>query len=182
MTMQFRDTPIAGCWLVIQEPIEDERGHFARTFCAAEFAARGLTPAVAQSSVSYNRRARTLRGMHYQAAPHREAKLISCLRGQLFDVVVDLRRGPGLGRWFGVELREGDGTAVFAPEGTAHGFLTLVDDTTVQYQISEPYRPELSRGVRFDDPAFGIRWPLAGDFIMSARDRGYPAFDPESTS
>jgi dTDP-4-dehydrorhamnose 3,5-epimerase len=179
--MRFQETSIPGAWLVTQEPVEDERGQFARTFCAAEFAARGLTATVAQSSVSYNRRARTLRGMHYQAQPCPEAKLVSCLRGALFDVIVDLRRSSRtFGAWFGVELREGDGTALFAPEGTAHGFLTLVDDTTVHYQISEAYRPELARGVRFDDPAFAIRWPLGGDYVMSSRDRGYPAFDPES--
>lgn len=178
--MRFLETSIPGAWLVKQEPIEDDRGHFARTFCAAEFASRRLTARVAQSSVSYNRRARTLRGMHYQAAPFPEAKLVTCLRGALFDVLVDLRRGSSTFlTWFGVELREGDGTSLFAPEGTAHGFLTLVDDTTVHYQISEAYRPELARGARFDDPAFGIRWPLGGDYVMSSRDRGYPAFDPE---
>jgi dTDP-4-dehydrorhamnose 3,5-epimerase len=178
--MRFRETSIPGAWLVTQEPIEDERGQFARTFCATEFASRGLTATVAQSSVSYNRRARTLRGMHYQAQPYPEAKLVTCLRGALFDVIVDLRRGsPTFARWFGFELREGDGTSLFAPEGTAHGFVTLVDDTAVHYQISEAYRPELARGVRFDDPAFGIRWPPGGDYVMSSRDRGYPAFDPE---
>jgi dTDP-4-dehydrorhamnose 3,5-epimerase len=149
---------------------------FARTFDDAEFRARGMNPAVVQCNFSRNRRRGTLRGMHYQAAPHAECKLVRCTRGALFDVIVDLRPGSqSLCEWFGVELSEDSARMLYAPEGLAHGFQTLQDDTTVQYQMSAPYVFEAARGVRWDDPAFGIEWPPA-ERIMSERDRGFPDY------
>ncbi|HEX6040824.1 dTDP-4-dehydrorhamnose 3,5-epimerase [Longimicrobium sp.] len=181
--MIFVPTLLDGAWVVEPEPVEDERGFFARTWCADEFRARGLDPALAQCSVSFNRRRGTLRGMHFQAAPHAEAKLVRCTRGALWDVVVDLRPGsPTFTRWFGVELTADNHRALYVPQGFAHGFQTLADDTEVFYQISVPYAPGAGRGVRWDDPAFGIRWPHADARILSDRDRAYPDFDPACVS
>ena len=179
--MIFRETPIAGAFVVEPEPIEDERGHFARTFCAEEFAAHGLDPRVAQCNVSFNARAGTLRGMHYQATPYEEAKLVRCTRGAIYDVAVDLREGsPSRGRWFGVALGQDDGRAFFVPAGCAHGFQTLVDGSEVLYLMSTPYVPGSGRGVRWDDPAFGIEWPEPppGGRTMSQRDASYPDHAP----
>jgi len=166
---------------VVAEPIGDERGWFARTFDAEAFAAHGLEPAVVQCNVSYNARAGTLRGMHFQREPHGEDKLVRCQRGALFDVIVDLRPGsPTRGRWFGVELTPDNGRSLFIPKGLAHGFQTLADDTEVHYQMSTPYVPGAGDGVRWDDPAFGIEWPDAppGGRIISERDAAYPDFAP----
>jgi dTDP-4-dehydrorhamnose 3,5-epimerase len=177
----FQETPMPGALVIEPERIEDERGFFARTFSSEEFAARGLDPRVDQCSTSFNPKVGTLRGMHYQAAPHAEAKLVRCTRGAIFDVAVDLRRdSPAYLRWFGVELSADDGRALFVPEGCAHGFQTLVDSTEVLYQISTPHVPSAGRGVRWDDPAFGIKWPPAppGGRTMSRRDAEYPDFTP----
>jgi dTDP-4-dehydrorhamnose 3,5-epimerase len=177
--MRLRETPVAGVHIVEPERIEDERGHFARTFAADAFAARGLDARVAQCSTSFNTRRGTLRGMHYQAAPHGEAKLVRCTRGAIYDVAVDLRPGsPSYLRWVGSELSAANGRALYVPEGCAHGFQTLVDDSEVLYQISTPYVPEAARGVRWDDPAFGIEWPAPppGGRTLAARDAGYPDF------
>jgi dTDP-4-dehydrorhamnose 3,5-epimerase len=175
----FRETEVAGSYVVEPERLEDERGFFARTFSADEFAARGLDERVAQCSTSFNAAAGTLRGLHYQAAPHGEAKLVRCTRGAIYDVAVDLRPdSPTYLRWCGRELNADDGRALFVPEGCAHGFQTLVDDSEVLYQISTPYIPEAARGVRWDDPVFGIEWPPAppGGRTIAARDAGYPDF------
>jgi dTDP-4-dehydrorhamnose 3,5-epimerase len=158
------------------EPVEDERGCFARLYCASEFASHGLNPQFLQSSVSRNTRAGTLRGLHFQAQPHAEAKLVRCTRGAIFDVALDLRRNStGFRQWFGVELSADNRRMLYIPEDCAHGFQTLLDDSEVAYQISMPYVPEAARGVRWDDPAFGIRWP-APVSLMSARDREYADF------
>jgi dTDP-4-dehydrorhamnose 3,5-epimerase len=172
----FRPAPLAGVFLVEPERREDERGFFARTFCREEFAARGLEPAVAQCSVSFNRVAGTVRGMHYQAAPRREAKLVRCSRGAIFDAVVDLRVDSAtFGRPFTVELTAEGHLALYVPAGFAHGFQTLADGTEVFYQMSEAYAPGYDRGFRWDDPAVEIRWPLPVS-AMSERDRGLPSF------
>jgi len=172
--MRFTELKIRGAYLIEPERMEDERGFFARTFCQQEFEAQGLSPRLAQSSISFNRQRGTLRGMHYQAAPHEETKLVRCTRGAIFDVVVDLRPASLTFRqWQGVELTAENRRLVYVPPGLGHGFETLADDTEVFYQISEFYYPESSRGVRWDDPTFGIRWPIA-DPIVSQRDRAFP--------
>lgn len=174
--MRFVETRLPGAFVLETEPIRDERGFFARTFCQREFEARGLDPRIAQCNLSYNRRRGTLRGMHYQAAPHAEAKVVACVRGAIWDVVVDLRPdSPTFRAWFGLELAAGSGRALYVPEGFAHGFQTLTDDAEVFYQMSEFYHPESARGVRWNDPAFGIEWPLA-EPEMSPRDRQWPDF------
>jgi dTDP-4-dehydrorhamnose 3,5-epimerase len=175
----FTETSLPGAWLVEPEPIADARGFFARTFDAAAFAERGMRAAFPQCSVSYNARAGTLRGLHFQAAPHAEAKLVRCTAGAIFDVLVDLREGsPTRGRWTGVELNAENRRALYVPEGFAHGFQTLADATEVLYQISAPYAPDAARGVRWDDAAFGIAWPPAGARVMSERDRTYADWAP----
>ncbi len=171
--MNFQPTPLAGAYVVELECIEDERGFFARSFCQEEFRKHGLKPAIAQCNVSWNRKRGTLRGLHYQAAPHAEAKVVRCTRGAIWDVIVDLREGsPARLRWHAQELSVENRLAFYVPEGFAHGFQTLSDDSEVLYQMSESYHPDLARGLRWDDPKLGIRWPLA-DPILSARDRSY---------
>jgi len=173
----FTETPIPGAWIIELEPRHDERGFFARTFDAVEFRAHGLDDRVAQESVSYNTRADTLRGLHYQAPPHEEAKLVRCTRGSVLDVIVDLREGePSHRRWFSVELDAGTRRMLYVPEGVAHGFQTLVDDTEVHYRINREYSPDHARGVRFDDPSLGIAWPDA-ERTVSERDQRWPLLD-----
>ncbi len=174
--MRFTAAAIPGVWVVDAEPRADARGFFARTFCRDEFAARGLRTDIAQASVSYNEAKGTLRGMHYQSAPFEEVKLVRCVRGALYDVVLDLRRdSPTFCRWEAFELTEENLRAVYVPEGVAHGFQTLRAATLVAYQISQVYAPDHARGVAWDDPAFGIAWP-EGPRTLSDRDRGYPRF------
>jgi dTDP-4-dehydrorhamnose 3,5-epimerase len=174
--MIFRETPIAGLWVLEPERFEDERGFFARTFCRDEWAARGLAAGVAQCSVSFNRRRGTVRGMHYQVAPDAEDKLVRCTRGALYDAVVDLRDGsPTRGRWFGVTLTAEAGNQLWIPAGLAHGFQTLADATEVHYQISVPFAPASARGFRFDDPEVAIPWPEPVT-VVSDKDRGLPMF------
>ena len=174
--MRFTETPLRGAFVVELDLLADERGHFARTFDRDEFAAHGLDPAVVQCNTSFNARRGTLRGMHYQADPDGEAKLVRCTRGSVFDVAVDLRPGSEtFRRWFGVELSAGNGRMLYIPVGMAHGFQSLEDGCELHYQMSHHYVPEAARGVRFDDPAFGIEWPLA-DPIVSERDRAFPDF------
>ncbi len=171
--MIIEPTKIPGCAVVRPERHADDRGFFARTWDGAELAAAGLTLAVSQCSVSYNHAAGTLRGMHYQAAPHAEAKLVRCTRGAIHDVCLDLREdSPTFRQWHGETLTEENGVALYVPEGCAHGFLTLADATEVFYMISAPYVPEAGRGVRYDDPAFGIAWP--GEVaVIHPRDAAY---------
>lgn len=176
--MKFAATKIPGVTVVETEPIADERGFFARGFCGKEFKAAGLNLAVAQTNVSHNKLKRTLRGMHYQAEPKPEPKLVSCVRGGIFDVAVDLRPdSPTFCKWIGVELTESNRKALFVPPGCAHGFLTLSDETEVSYLMGEFYVADLSRGVRWDDPAFGIDWPDK-PVLISERDAAYPDFRP----
>lgn len=174
--MIFTPTLIPGVLLVDLDRREDERGFFARAWCAREFAAQGLSASLAQCSLSRNRRRGTLRGLHYQAEPHGEDKLVRCVRGSLYDVALDLRPGsPTYLRHVAVELTAADGRAVFIPRGCAHGFQTLVDDTDVYYQMSAFHVPEAARGVRWNDPAFGIPWPIPTP-LLHPRDRDYPDF------
>ena len=177
--MRFSETPLAGAWVIEIDRLEDERGHFARTFDRDEWAARGMDPTVLQCSVSHNLRAGTLRGLHLQADPHGETKVVSCSAGAIFDVIVDLRRGsPTFCGWFGVELSAANGRALYIPEGFAHGFQTLLDASEVRYMMGRAYVPEAATGVRWDDPAFGIDWPAAEERTMSERDRSYPDYAP----
>jgi len=174
----FERTKLPGVFLVRAEPKPDPRGEFARTFCADEFRAHGLDPRVAQSSTSVTRRRGTLRGMHWQAAPWGESKLVRCVRGSVFDVAVDLRRdSPSYRGWVAFELRASGRDALYLPEGVAHGYQSLEDDVELLYQMSVPYHPEAGRGVRWNDPAFGIAWPIA-DPLLSERDASFPDFDP----
>lgn len=178
--MRFVETPLPGVWTIELEEIGDERGWFARTFDAEEFRARGLNPEVVQCNASFNHRAGTLRGLHYQAEPHGESKLVRCVRGAIFDVAVDLRSDSSTYRgWHGVELSAENRLAFYIPAGLAHGFQTLTDDAEVLYQMGDPYVPAAARGVRFDDPAFGVEWPApTGERVISERDLGYPDFAP----
>lgn len=175
--MIVRPTAIDGAYVIQPERRSDERGFFARTFCADELGALGLDVRVRQCSVSFNVAAKTLRGMHYQVEPHDEAKLIRCSRGSVFDALIDLRRhSPTYRAVVTQELSDGDLLEVFAPSGVAHGFLTLVPNTELLYQISSPYRPDAARGVRWNDPGGGIPWPASPD-VLSDRDAAYPDFD-----
>jgi len=174
--MIFRETKIAGVFEIQIEPKTDERGFFARTWCREEFEAHGLNERLAQCSISFNPRKGTLRGMHYQVAPYEETKLVRCTRGAIYDVVVDLRPQSSTFRnWIAVVLTSENCSMVYVPKGCAHGFLTLEDATEVFYQISETYNLESARGVRWNDPAFGIAWPEKITLI-SARDQNYPSF------
>jgi dTDP-4-dehydrorhamnose 3,5-epimerase len=158
--MKFTKTRLSDAWLIALEPRADERGFFARTFCAEEFAAHGLATAFPQTNHSRNRRAGTLRGMHFQRAPHGEVKLVRVVRGAIHDVIVDLRPGsPSFGAWQGFDLTAENGLMLYVPKGFAHGFQTLEDDTDVTYQVSAPYAPGAEGGARWDDPALGIAWP-----------------------
>jgi dTDP-4-dehydrorhamnose 3,5-epimerase len=171
--MIFDETLLKGAYITRLEPLEDERGFFARSYCRREFAAQGLDFDIVQCSISFNRRKGTLRGMHYQAAPHVETRLVSCTGGAIYDVIVDLRAdSPTFHQWFGVELSAANRLSLYVPAGFAHGFITLCDNAVVYYQMSEYYHPECARGVRWDDPAFGIKWP-AQPLVISDRDRGY---------
>ena len=172
--MKFSPTKLSGVWLVDLERREDERGFFARSWCQAEFERHGLNPRLVQCNVSFNRKRGTLRGMHYQVAPHAEAKLVRCTRGAIFDVAVDLRpESPTYRHWVGVELTAENGRALYIAEGFAHGFQTLADDSEVFYQMSEFFHPECARGLRWNDPAFGISWPSPNP-IISDRDQNLP--------
>ena len=175
--MLFRETKLKGAYVVEPERLEDERGFFARTWCQPEFEAHGLNPRLVQCSISFNRRKGTLRGMHYQAAPHAEAKLVRCTMGAIYDVIIDLRpESDTFRKWVAEELTAENRAALYIPEGLAHGFQTLADNTEVFYQMSESYYPESSRAVRWNDPAFGIEWPLLPTAI-SSRDLTHPDWD-----
>ena len=176
--MIFEPTPIVGAFVVRPEPQADERGFFARLWCREEFAKHGIAAGIEQSSVSVNPRAGTLRGMHFSWAPALEGKLVRCGRGRVFDAIVDLRpSSPSFLKHYERELDAPSYSALYVPPGVAHGFQTLADDCEVVYMMTDVYRPELAAGVRYDDPVFGLRWPLAVTAIAD-RDRGYPDFDP----
>ena len=174
--MKFISVPLQGAFVIEIEPIADERGFFARTWAAQEFKSQGLNPNLAQCSVSFNKRKGTLRGMHYQEQPFAEAKLVRCCSGAIYDVIVDLRRtSPTHRKWIAVELSAANHKMLYVPEGFAHGFQTLTDEVEVSYQISEVYTPGSARGVRWNDPLFGIDWPIS-DPIVSERDRTFPDY------
>ena len=179
--MRFTELGVAGVFHLELEPIADERGFFARTFCAEQFGARGLATHFAQHSRSFNHHQGTLRGLHVQAAPHAEAKLVTCLAGAVFDVAVDLRpTSPTYLAHVTLELSAAARNLIYIPEGVAHGFQTLAAASELLYHISVPYAPEAARGVRYDDPTFGIRWPLPVS-VISARDLALPYFDAEAS-
>jgi dTDP-4-dehydrorhamnose 3,5-epimerase len=174
--VKFLETALKGAFIIEPERIEDERGFFARTFCRREFEARGLNPDLVQCSISFNHQRATLRGMHYQSAPHAEAKLVRCTRGAIYDVIIDLRpQSPTFRRWVAVDISAENHLMVYVPEGFAHGFQTLQAETEVSYYISEFYSPARARGVRWNDPAFAIGWPIA-DPVISVRDQTHPEF------
>lgn len=174
--MKFIETKLKGAYIIELEPMEDERGFFARSFCQKEFEEHGLNPRIVQCNISYNKKKGTLRGMHYQGVPHEEAKLVSCLRGAIYDVIIDLRpSSTTYCKWFAVELSAQNYKMLYVPEGFAHGFQTLENNTVVFYQMSEFYHPECARGVRWDDKAFGITWPLSVK-ITSNKDRSLSRF------
>jgi len=173
--LNFVAMPLLGAYVVEPTLIEDERGFFARSFCRDEFQTLGLNPLIEQCNISSNRRRGTLRGLHFQAKPCQEAKLVRCTRGSVWDVIVDLREdSPTRLQWHAVNLTADNRIGIYIPEGFAHGFQTLMDDTELHYQISATYRPELARGVRYDDPRLAIPWPLENP-IVSVRDLGFPS-------
>ena len=172
--MKFRETPLAGAMVVELDRIEDERGFFARSFCEKEFAAKGLASRFVQCNVSFNKKAGTLRGMHFQIAPHEEDKLVRCTMGAIHDVIVDIRKNsPTYLRSFALELSAENRICLFVPRGFAHGFQTLKDDSEVFYQMSEVFDPACAGGLRWDDPALGLKWPLPHP-VLSDKDSGYP--------
>jgi dTDP-4-dehydrorhamnose 3,5-epimerase len=176
--MKFTELSIKGAWQIDIEPSEDERGFFARTFCTEEFALHGLETALSQCSISFNKKKGTIRGMHYQVPPHEETKLVRCTRGAIYDVVADIRRtSPTFGKWLGMTLSEDNSRALYVPAGCAHGFLTMVDNSEVYYQISEPYHPDCSRGFRYNDGFFSIAWP-APVAVVSKKDLAYKDLRP----
>jgi dTDP-4-dehydrorhamnose 3,5-epimerase len=177
--MKFVPTPLPGAYLIELEKRGDDRGFFARLFCEKEFAAAGLEHRFVQINNSLSGSKGTLRGLHYQLAPAAEVKLMRCLRGAIFDVILDLRTGsPTFGRWFGAELSAANRTMMYVPRGFAHGLLTLCDDTEVLYPVSAFYAPQLERGIRFNDPRFDIAWPIQPEEV-SEKDRNWPDFNPE---
>ena len=177
--MKFTALDLAGAFRIELEPASDERGFFARTWSAQEFETHGLNGEFVQCSISFNRHRGTIRGLHFQVAPHEEAKLIRCSRGAVFDIIVDLRStSPTFRRWRAAELSALNGVSIYVPEGFAHGFQSLRDDTEVFYQISTVYAPEAARGIRWDDPGLGIDWPIKNP-TLSERDRSHPLLAPE---
>jgi dTDP-4-dehydrorhamnose 3,5-epimerase len=174
--MEFTETTLKGTYLVRPQRHEDERGHFARAWCGDEFREHGLRGQMVQLNVGLSRQRGTLRGLHYQAAPHAEAKFVRCTRGAIYDVIVDLRReSPTFGKWVGAELTADNGLMLYSPEGFAHGCQSLEDNTEFYYLTSVAYVPEAARGLRYDDPVLGIQWPLPVSSI-SAVDRQWPDF------
>ena len=174
--MIFKEVKLKGAYIIEPERLEDERGFFARTFCQKEFKKQGLNPCIVQSSISFNKKNATLRGMHYQAAPYKEAKIVCCVKGVIYDVIIDLRPySSTYCQWLGVELSAEKREMLYVPEDFAHGFQTLEDDTVVFYQISEFYHPECARGTRWDDPVFNIDWPIS-PCILSNKDANYPDY------
>jgi dTDP-4-dehydrorhamnose 3,5-epimerase len=176
--MEFIAARIPGPYLIRRRQIADARGHFARAWCSAEFAEHGLDSTIAQINMAVSIRKGTIRGLHYQRAPHDEAKTVWCTRGSVYDVIVDVRLGsPTRGNWMSVNLTADEGDMLFVPRGFAHGYQTLVDDVELYYLTTSAYAPRAATGFRFDDPAFGIDWPLSVS-VVSDQDRGWPAFQP----
>ena len=179
--MFFKETELKGVFVVEPEIIEDERGFFACSWSPVEFEKHGLNTRLVQCNISFNKKRGTLRGMHFQAKPHQEAKLVRCTRGGIYDVAVDLRpESPTRYRWVAAELTADNYQMLYIPEGFAHGYQTLVDNTEIFYQMSETYHPESARGLRYDDPVFGVKWPLPLS-VISERDRSYADFEPDKS-
>ncbi len=175
--MIFTPTPLAGAFVIAPEPLSDNRGFFARLFCAATFAERGLNPHLDQISVSHNLNAGTIRGFHLQRPPAAECKLIRVTAGAIFDVIVDVRAGsPTYGHWFGIELSSANRKLLYVPEGFAHGFQTLQPEADVTYHISHPLSPEHATGLPYDDPDLAVAWPIAGPVTLSERDKAWAPF------
>jgi dTDP-4-dehydrorhamnose 3,5-epimerase len=180
--MKATPTPLAGAFVLDVTPSSDERGFFARTYCVDELEALGLEARVIQTSISFNPKKGTLRGVHFQKSPHEELKIVRCTRGAVFDVIVDLRpSSPTFKKWFGLQLDGTNHRSLYIPRGVGHGVLTLADDTEVLYMMSDRHVPEAAWGVRWDDVAFGIQWPIQ-PAIISNRDRSYPDFTFDKTS
>jgi dTDP-4-dehydrorhamnose 3,5-epimerase len=172
--MIFTETKLKGAFIVDLKRVEDERGFFGRSWCQQEFEEHGLNPRLAQCNISFNKQRGTLRGMHYQATPYEEAKLVRCTMGSIYDVILDLRSdSPTFKNWLAMELTAENRSALYIPEGFAHGFQTLIDDTEVFYQMSEFYHPEAARGALWNDPAFNISWPIK-TAVISEKDNNYP--------
>lgn len=176
--MIFSPTELQGAYIVDIEPRRDERGYFARVWCAAEFEKQGLSTALVQCNVAYNHKRGILRGMHFQRPPHAEVKLVRCTKGAIYDVIVDLRAAsPTYLGWVGVELTEDNHRMLYVPEGFAHGYVTLRDDSELFYQVSQYYSPDAEAGLRWDDPAVAIDWPPLGELLISAKDRVWPLLE-----
>jgi dTDP-4-dehydrorhamnose 3,5-epimerase len=174
--MNFTEIGLAGAYVIDLNQLRDERGFFARGYCTKEFEAQGLASRVVQSNVSFNLKKATLRGMHYQVTPYEETKLVRCTRGAIYDVIIDLRpQSKTFQKWFGVELTEDNYRMLYVPEGFAHGFETLADRSEVVYHVSEFYTPNAEQGIRYNEPAFGIRWPLEVQ-VISEKDKNWPDF------
>ena len=175
--MKFEEIPLRGAFVIDVEELRDARGFFARAWCAKEFKDHGLEPDLIQANISVNTKSGTIRGLHYQIEPYQECKLVRCTRGAIYDVLVDIRQdSPTRGRWFGVELTAQNHRMLYVPEGCAHGYQSLVADTEVLYHVSQVYSPECERGLRCNDPAIGIVWPLIDGIIVSEKDRRWPDY------
>jgi len=177
--MKYTETKILGAFIIEPEKLEDERGYFMRGWCKNEFEAQGLISTFVQCNISFSRKAGTLRGLHYQIPPHQETKLIRCTKGALYDVIIDLRiRSPTNMQWLGAELRADTYKMLYIPEGLAHGFLTLEDNTEVFYPVSQFYCPGFERGIRWNDPMFAIEWPETDVRILSEKDKNWSDYSP----
>jgi dTDP-4-dehydrorhamnose 3,5-epimerase len=175
--MIFTKTILKGAFIIEPEKIQDDRGFFARAWCKKEFEAHGLHSSWTQNNISFNLKKYILRGMHYQSSPFEEAKLVRCTRGAIFDVMIDLRPdSPTFLKWIGVELNLNNFKMLYIPENFAHGYLTLTDNTEVYYQVSTPYSPDHERGLRWNDPTFGINWPIDEYPLISDKDKNWPDF------
>lgn len=178
--MIFTETELLGAWIIDIEARRDERGYFARVWCAREFEEKGLKTDLVQCNIAYNHSKGILRGMHYQQAPHAEVKLVRCTRGAVYDVIVDLREdSPTRLKWVGVELTEDNHRMLYVPEGFAHGYITLQDNSELFYQVSEFYTPGAESGLRWDDPRVGIEWPDQGELLISEKDRTWPLLETD---
>jgi dTDP-4-dehydrorhamnose 3,5-epimerase len=174
--MRFEPTKLKGAWIIAIDPARDSRGYFARTFSVDEFAAKGLETSFLQHSISHNAQSGTLRGMHFQRDPHGEVKLVRCVKGAIWDVIIDIRpTSPTFGGWQGFDLTDQNGRQLYIPKGFAHGFQTLSDDVVVNYLISEPYAPQSAGGLRYNDAKFNITWPLPVS-VISEKDTQWPDF------
>lgn len=178
--MIFKQTKLKGAYIIDIEPVRDERGFFSRSFCQKEFKKHGLNFHNNQCNLSYNEKRGTLRGMHYQITPFAEAKMVSCIRGKIYDVIIDLRSNSDTYcQWIAIELSAENCNMLYIPKGFAHGFQTLCDQTMVYYQISEYHQPKFARGIRWNDSAFNIKWPKINKRIISVKDQEYPNFNKE---